>query len=384
MKIKKSVKTAVVFLSLFIVWIVRLPAWAEESETTDSEFTIDYSEIDEALNQMTNSENISFGDIVSAFFRGDLSYSFQSLLQFIFQKIFGEIQANWRIMLTMIGIGVSGALFANLAASFAGQGVVNTGFYLTYIVMFTMLAASFASASSIALSVLNKLIELMKVIIPAFGTAVTVALGVTTAQAWYQMLLMLVVGADWVMTKFLVQFIKIYVIMSVVNQMSEEDYFSKMCELFQTAISWSFRTILAVTLGINLIQNMVLPAYDSVKNGILSKLSSAIPGVGNALGAVAKAAIGSGVLLKNAVGAAGVVVICVACALPLIQLFVIGAMYKCLEAIMQPVTDPRLIACIHATGEGIFMLLKAVGTVMLLFIISLAMMTGASNVGLSM
>ena len=46
----------------------------------------------------------------------------------------------------------------------------------------------------------------------------------------------------------------------------------------------------------------------------------------------AKAAIGSGVLLKNAVGTAGVVVLCIVCAVPLLKLLLIVLMYKLMEA----------------------------------------------------
>ena len=95
----------------------------------------------------------------------------------------------------------------------------------------------------------------------------------------------------------------------------------------------------------------------------------------------AKAAVGSGVLLKNAVGGAGVIVIIIVCAVPLIKLLVIALMYKLVEAVIQPVSDARLTECVHAAGEGIFLLLKTAGTVILLFVLSLAMMTSASNLG---
>jgi len=195
---------------------------------------------------------------------------------------------------------------------------------------------------------------------------------------------MLVVAVDWIMAGFLMRLIKIYGVISLVSQMTSEDYFSKLGGLFKIVVQWSLGTILGVTLGLNVIQGMVMPAFDSVKNGMVTRVSSVIPGVGDALNAAVRAAVGSGVLLKNAVGAAGVIVICAVCAWPLIQMLATAAMYKILETLMQPVSDSRLTACVHVACDGVMLMLKACGTVILLFVISLAMMTSVSNVALTM
>ena len=61
--------------------------------------------------------------------------------------------------------------------------------------------------------------------------------------------------------------------------MTKEDYLSKMADLLHVIISWTLKTIMAVTLGINLIQGLVLPAFDSIKNGLFAKVGSVIRGL---------------------------------------------------------------------------------------------------------
>lgn len=348
----------------------------------DPSYFMDYSDIDEAVGEMTESD-ISFSQLVGRLLSGEMDFSLKSIASWTLKKIFDEVVKNRSMMLQMAAIAVIGAAFTGLSEAFSGKYAAETGFYLTYMLMFSLLGASFAVTADIAVKTADRLIRLMQVIVPAFCTAVTLALGVTTSHAWYQLLMMLVVAVDWVMAGFLMRFIKIYVVLSMVNQMTGEDYFSKMGELFKTAVEWSLRAILGVTLGLNLIQNMVLPAFDSVKNGVMTKVSAVLPGVGDALGAAAKAAIGSGVLLKNAVGTAGVIVIIVVCALPLIQLLAVALMYKILEVLIQPISDQRLTSCVHAAGDGVMLLLKTCSAVILLFVISLAMMTLSSNTALS-
>lgn len=389
-KILKYKRTAAGWLSVLLLLLGKSDVFAaappdlkvNDRQDMNQDYVMDYSDIDEMISEM-GGENISFSQLVREMMSGQLDFSLKTILSWILDKVFEEVAANKGLMMQMIAVAVIGAVFANFSAAFSKKYVAETGFYLTYMIMFLMIAASFAVSANIAVKVVDGLVGLMQVLVPAFCTAVTFSLGVSTSHAWYQLLMMLVVAVDWLMAKFLMRFIKIYVVISMVNQMTEEDYFSKMGELFKTVVQWSLRTILGVTLGLNLIQGMVLPAFDSVKNGVMAKMTSVIPGVGDALGAAAKAAIGSGVLLKNAVGTAGVIIICVVCAWPLLQLLAVVLMYKVIEALIQPISDSRLTACVHVAGEGIMMLLKACGTVILLFVISMAMMTSVSNVALT-
>lgn len=360
-----------------------IPALGAPPESAEDTDTIDYSGVQSAIDEMSESDNLNFSDIVKQFFSGNADISFKSVISCIFRKIFDEIYTNKNVMLQVMGISIIGAIFTNFSAAFAKKYVADTGFYLTYMIMFSLLAASFTAASVIAADVVSHLIELMKALVPAFCLALTFASGITTSGTYYQLLMMVVVVVDWVMARFIMNLIRVYVILSLVNCMSKEDYLSKMAGLLELAASWSLKTILGVTLGLNLIQGMVLPAFDAVKNGVLNKAATIIPGLGDAFSTAAKAAIGSGVLLKNAVGTAGLIVICVVCALPLIKLLAIVLMYKLTEAVIQPVSDPRLTECIRITGNGIMLLLKACATVILLFILSIAMITTVSNTALS-
>lgn len=356
---------------------------AEQTDTVKDLKAGDYEKIEAVIDEMTDSNDVSFEKIAEGLLAGDFTGALKNSAAYIFEKIVGELKFNKAVMAQIIGVAVLGAIFTNFSAAFARKFVAETGFYLTYMVVFSLLAASFLSAVTIAERVVSQLIQLMKAIIPAFCLALTFSSGLVTSGAFYEIMMIAVVAADWLMAGFVMKFINVYVVLAIVNSMTKEDYLSKTAELMGASIGWVLKTILAVTLGINMIQTMVLPAFDSIKNGVITKAAASIPALGNTLGMAAKAAIGSGVLLKNAVGTAGVIVIFIVCAMPLVKLLMIGLMCRFVEAVIQPVSDVRLTACLHVTGEGVFLLLKAAGTIILLFILSLAMVTASSNMILS-
>lgn len=342
----------------------------------------DYEQIQEIINESSSGYTVAFSDIVAQLLAGNLSMTFDSIGKYIFEHIFMEVGANKTALLQIIGIAIIGAVFTNFSVAFAKNYVAETGFFMTYIILFSLLLTSFLTAFSIASSVLNFLVNFMGALLPAFCTALAFASGTSSAAGFYSVMVIAVSVVDWLICRVLLKLIQVYMVLSLVNHISRENYLSKLGELLRTMISWSMKTMLGITLGLNIIQGMILPAFDSFKGSVFMKVSSVIPGVGNALNAAARTAIGSGVLIKNAIGVGGLVVILILCALPLIKLIIISLMYKVAEAVVQPVSDERIVECIHITADSVVLLLMAVGTAMLLFILSLAVIASASNFGI--
>ena len=75
------------------------------------------------------------------------------------------------------------------------------------------------------------------------------------------------------------------------------------------------------------------------------RLAQMIPGVGAGAGAISQMVMGSGILIKNTAGAAAVLVLLFMAAVPVIKLLVLMFLYYMAAAVMQPVCDKRLVAC---------------------------------------
>ena len=91
----------------------------------------------------------------------------------------------------------------------------------------------------------------------------------------------------------------IYMIVRVLNYLSDEDYLSKFAELIEMAVSWLLKTVLACIVGLNVIQGLISPAIDTVKRSVITRSAEAIPGIGDAIGGMAEVAIGTAVLVKK-------------------------------------------------------------------------------------
>ena len=136
-------------------------------------------------------------------------------------------------------------------------------------------------------------------------------------------------------------------------------------------MGWILKSLLAVVVGFNAVQGIIHPAIDSLKGGIFSRAAELIPGIGNAAGAVTDTILGSAVLIKNGIGAAGLIVIVLLCMAPLLKLGTLVLILELAAAIIQPVSDKRMVGCVAGVGDGIKLLFRVVFTVAVLFMLTI-------------
>ena len=372
------------FLFACIFWLAGwLPAGAAgipaaNAAATEGDDMIDYGQIQEAMDEMLlESVQISFSDLVGQLVNGDIQGVFAHLKDYLLDQLFYEIRSNRIVLVQMAGIVFISAVFTNFSMAFSKTFVAETGFYLTYMVLFSLLLTSFMTVTQMASGLMENMLKFMSALVPVFCLAVTFTGNIQTGM-WYQQAMVTgITLTEWLISKFILSMIHMYVLISLVNQLSKENALSKCADLIKTVAGWSLKTVLGVILGLNFIQSLVMPAFDSLKNGWAMRVTSAVPGVGDAMGTAMQTVIGSAVLIKNGIGAAGLIVLAFLFLIPAVKLAVIVLMYQAAQAIVQPVADKRMLTCLHCVAEGVLLILKVQGMVFILFF--LAMMTAASG-----
>lgn len=360
----------------FILWTACcLPALAESGVDM-----LDYGQIQEAMDEMLpETVQLSFSELVGRLTSGDIQGVLESLKEYLLNQIFYELRGNRSLLVQMVGIVFISAVFTNFSMAFSKTFVAETGFYLTYMVLFSLLLTSFMTAARMASGLMENMLRFMSALVPVFCLSVTFT-GNIQSGIWYQQAMVTgITVVQWVISRFVLSLIHMYVLISLVNQLSKEDSLSKCADLIKTVAGWSIKTVLGVILGLNFIQSLVMPAFDSLKNGWAMRVTSAVPGVGDAMGTAMQTVIGSAVLIKNGIGAAGLIVLAFLFLIPAAKLAVIVLMYQAAQALVQPVADKRMLTCLHSVSEGVLLLLKVQGMVFILFFLSMAMMTAASG-----
>ena len=126
-------------------------------------------------------------------------------------------------------------------------------------------------------------------------------------------------------------------------------------------------------------KSLLVPVYDNAKYSVLQKGLSAIPG-GSSFSALGTILLGAGVLIKNCVGISAVILLLVLGGIPLLKMFSFYVAYRVILALVQPVSDKRILAGIQGACDSTGVLVRAAGTSLVLSILSIAIVILTTNV----
>lgn len=363
----KAVKILVIALCLF------LPMQAKASDVEkELNSTYDFSEIDEMLDDVFPKEKLNFKETVVALITGDLEFSLDLIVDMIKDQLSYELKNSKSSLIHIILLVIIAAIFTNFSDVFKSTQVAEISFSMLYMLLITICLNNFRVLIDAATENVDQLMTFMKLLGPVYFMAVAVATGSSTSVTFYQLVLVLIYLIEILIRNFLIPMTQIYMIIRILDEFSPEIHLSKFAELIETIVSWSLKTLSAGIIGLNVMQGLLTPAIDSVKRSLVTKTGEAIPIVGDAISGATEVVLGSAVLIKNGIGVAGMVVCIVICLVPIIQIAITSLLYQIVAALIQPISDKRMVNCIGGMADGTKMLLKIMTTTGMLFLLTIA------------
>ena len=334
-----------------------------------SEF--DFSELDSSLREMFPGEKVTFSDIVSSLISGGIDDAGDMTAQFLKDRIAYDFLYNRKTIVYIILAALVAAVFSNFADAFQNRQISDISFYVIYMLLITLCLTAFQAAVSGLEEKMGLLTEFVRALAPAYFMAMAFASGSAAALVFYNLILFLIYMVELIIIHILLPAVNIYVMICVLGSLIEEDFLSELAGLIRKAVTWALHGLLACVAGINIIQGLLAPAVDSVKRSTLTRTAEAVPWVGDLMGGTAEILTGTVILIKNGIGMAGAVVALVICATPLLQMVITALMYKLAAALVQPVSDKRIISCIRGVSEGYELLVRILFTAGALFLITI-------------
>lgn len=362
---------------LFLLFSIPVQASNGEQGNTQEQLldSMELEKMQEAVNELLGEETFSVKESIKKALSGEEPFSAEHFGEIRKAFLYQQLLPDKKILVQVILLVLAASLFSNFTGMFGKGETGGISFYMVYLFLLTILMKSFGQMSRIISSGLEDFVFFMKALMPSYFLAVTAAGGVASAMIFYNMVLAVIYVIQVILLKLVVPGIHLFVLFQLVNYLHKEDILSKMAEFFKTILEWTLHTCVAVLVGMQVIQNMISPAVDSLKRDVIGKTATAIPAVGNAIDGVTEVALGTAVLIRNCIGVVGILVLLLLGLPPIIRLGVTTLIYKLLAAVVQPVADKRMTGCLSTMGEGCRLLLRVLLTVELLLLITIAILS---------
>lgn len=359
-------------LVLFFLWLC-LPLDSQAADLSMME-ELEFSEIQESVDQVLGGE-FQFKKTVKELILGEQPLNLENFVAAVLRQLKDNWKMEKELLLSILVLGIAAALLSNFSHIFQNQQIAEVSFEITYLLLFLILLQVFSGAMEVTQEVLRAIREFMGALVPAFCLAVTFASGATTAVVFYQFLLGLIYVIQWVIANGVLVLIQIHLMLVFINHLTKEEYLSQMSEMVTKVIGWIMKSMLALVIGFNTVQGILNPAIDALKSTTFSRTVEMIPGIGNIAGGVTDVVLGSAVLIKNGVGVAALAVIIFICLVPLSKLGILVLILELAAALIQPVSDKRMVGCVTGVGESVRLLFRAVFTTAVLFLLTIVVVT---------
>lgn len=359
---------------------------AEEFVPDINSFTklLDYDQIEllqDELDGLFPDGNMQFTQALEQLVHGDLEGVFKSLKVGVWDNLAKEAAGFRRVFFQVLLLGILSALFSTLSGIFENHQVSEISFYITYLMLIMLLLTIFEQAAVTTVKLIENMMLFMKLLIPTYALTVGMASGLSTGTVYYQFLLILLYVVQAGVFSVLLPMVYCYIFLNIVNGLWAQERLGMLAALLHKIVKGLLKVSLTAVLGINLLQTMITPVIDSLKNTATQKVVTAIPGLGNLAGGVAEMLVGSAVLIKNSMGVLFILILLAVCLIPIGKLLIITLLLKVAAAVMGMIADRRITGCTDRVGEGSALLLQCALTAASLFIITIAIVSYTTNRG---
>lgn len=360
---------------VFLIFIILITSVGYGAEIFDiSSFADDMKSFDSEI------INEDYEDMIKDIQEGKFEFDYKKLFGNAGKFLIKELKGNIGLAVQIVLISLIMGLLDNLKSGFSSEGVSQIAFYICYILLITLLLASFTNIYNIAKEFVLEINNFTGVLIPIIIGLVAASGGLASVSAIYPVIAFFSQFITMCISKFLLPISMICFALTVVNNISVNVSVSKIVKLLKKLSMWALGVVLTVFVGLVSLEGTVASTVDGVTAKTAKFLfSGGIPVVGKLLGDSVDTILGSTLIIKDAVGFVGVMVLFGLALTPIIKILVVVIVYSVMGAVIEPFADKRICDCLNGTKEAGGLILGMVVTIMVMFIIGTVMILKITN-----
>lgn len=324
--------------------------------------------------------DFSLSGIIRSFQKGELSLSPQELLKGVARCFIHEVTTNLDLLGKLLIIAVLCSVLLNLSAAFEQGTVAKLACFICLLALITIALGSFQVAVSAGLASINRMVGFMKLLLPILLVLLT-AMGGLASVAILQPFLMVAISMMGVITQGIIfPLIYLTALISIANNLSERFKVSRLAGLAKQATKVGIGLVLTLFIGIITVQGVAGAVVDGVTLRTAKYMTGAfVPVAGSLFADALDAVVGGSLLLKNAIGVTGALVLGAIILFPVLKILAIAVIYRLAGALLQPFGDTMIADTLEDMAGSLFLVFAAVASVAIMFFMTITIIVGTAN-----
>lgn len=326
-------------------------------------------------------EDVSITDMFNEAVQGKINN--QTIYKKILKLLGQEVTSSLKVLISILVIIVIHGILKSITDSLENNNVSQIIYFVQYILIVTLIMSNFTEIIKLVQETANNLVGFINVLIPLLLTLMVYTGSITTSTVLEPIILFISNFTGNIIANVLIPVVLIIVVFSIISKISERIQIEKISKFLKSSAVWFLGIVLTIFVGVVSLEGTLSSSVDGITaKTAKAAVSSVIPVVGKVLGDVVDSVLGCGVILKNAVGFIGVIVIIGICIMPIIKIGTLSIIYSLASAVVQPVADEKIVKLLDEMS-GVFKLLLAIlCSLSVILIIGITMVVKISNSGM--
>lgn len=338
--------------------------------------------INEAEKYMGESfENIDLEDTLSQAIKGKVDNKILS--KSILSLLGKEVNSNLKVLISILVIIVIHGILKSITDNLENKDISQIIYFVQYILIVTLIMSNFTEIIKLVKETATNLVEFINILIPLLLMILVYTGNIVTSTMLQQILLLLINFVGNIIVNILIPIVLIIAVFSIISKISNKVQVDKLAKYLKSGVVWFLSLSLTLFVSVVSVEGTLSSSIDGITaKTAKAAISSAIPVVGKVLGDVADSVLGCGVILKNAIGIVGVIVVLGICIIPIIKISVLTVVYSLTSVVVQPIADEKIVKLLEEIGSIFKLLLGILCSLSILLIIGITMVVKISNNGM--
>ncbi len=348
--------------------------------------SLNISELEELLQDIINTNEIlpkiDVKDFLGSLIKGKVSLDGKNIGRGVSQLFFNEIINNLSLISKILIITLISSLLTNLQNTFDNESIAQIANYVTYILIVMLVINSYSQAISLGKQTTERMVNFMQIILPILLTLLTATGGPNTKLLFHPIVIATVNIIGALIKDLIFPLIFFSFIIGMISNLSQRLEFNKLSELSRQVITFAISASLTIFIGI-----ITMYGITSKIDGITIRtakfaVDKFIPIIGSFLSDAVETVVGCSAILKNGIGAIGLLTLFLICIAPIIKIVVLLFVYKLIAAVIQPVASSNIVECFSQVSKSLLLILVSVLSTATMFFITITIIVEAGNAAL--
>ena len=273
-------------------------------------------------------------------------------------------------------------ILKSISDGLGNKGVSQVAYYVQYIMIVALVMTSFAEIISMVRQSVHNLVSFINLLIPILITLMITTGCITSAGILEPIILFMVTIIGNFIVNVVIPIVLVSTALGIISQISDKIQIDKLAKFMKSSTIWVLGVILTLFVGVTSLEGNLSSSVDGVTaKTTKAAVSNFIPVVGKILGDAVDTVLGCSIILKNALGVVGVIIIIGICIVPILKLATLMTMYYFGSALCQPIADGKIIKLLAHMGDTFKLLLAVLCSVSVMLIIGVTLIVKISNSG---